>query len=91
MVPEPSERWTAWMPDPGRAALGFSALMAGSFHLVIPPAKMAARASGVAGLTGGAAARGGARPVFGRCGRYAVAAASAGSPALPYRDRLSSL
>src|SRR5437588_835989 len=42
VVPEPSDRWTTWMPMLGNEALGLSALMAASFHLVILPAKMPA-------------------------------------------------
>ena len=40
VVPESSERWTAVMALSGSLASGLSAVMAGSFHLVILPSKI---------------------------------------------------
>src|SRR4051812_25216440 len=46
VVPEPSERCTTWIPVAGRLAAELSALMAGSFQVLILPAKMPASVSG---------------------------------------------
>src|SRR4051794_21381863 len=46
VVPEPSERCTTWMPVVGRVTPELSFLMAGSFQVLILPAKMPATASG---------------------------------------------
>jgi hypothetical protein len=42
-VPLPSERWTTTMSASGSLTPGFCAVMAGSFHLVTVPRKMAAK------------------------------------------------
>src|SRR5436190_18920572 len=42
VVPDPSDRCTTWMPVLGRLAPELSALIAGSFHVLILPAKMPA-------------------------------------------------
>src|SRR5438270_9376892 len=46
VVPEPSERWTTWMPVDGKVTPALSFLMAWSFHVLILPAKMPAIVSG---------------------------------------------
>src|SRR6266542_534364 len=46
VVPEPSERWTTWIPVVGRVAPELSFLMAGSLQVLILPAKMPATVSG---------------------------------------------
>ena len=46
VVPEPSERWTTWIPSEGRFVPGLSAAMAGSFQVLILPAKMLASVEG---------------------------------------------
>src|SRR5689334_2841437 len=43
VVPESSERWNAWIDVDGREALGFSFLIAWSFHFVILLLKILAR------------------------------------------------
>src|SRR5687768_15461749 len=46
VVPEPSERWTTWMPVDGSDAPGLSALRAASSQRVTVPWKMPARVAG---------------------------------------------
>src|SRR5450755_1643064 len=40
VVPDPSERWATAMGVLGRVIPGFKALIAGSFHIVMPPEKI---------------------------------------------------
>src|SRR3954453_23795940 len=47
VVPDSSERCTAWIAVAGSLASGLSALMAGSSHLVTLPAKIFARVAGL--------------------------------------------
>src|SRR5215469_13767251 len=47
LVPELSDRCTVVILVDGRVALGLSALIAASFHVVILPAKIPARVSGL--------------------------------------------
>src|SRR5438067_8781922 len=47
VVPEPSARWTTTMGVDGRVALALSALMAGSFQVLIVPWKMPASVAGL--------------------------------------------
>src|SRR5438270_825027 len=46
VVPDPSDRCTTWMPALGRVAPELSALMAGSSHFLIFPAKIPDRVAG---------------------------------------------
>src|SRR5690625_6966158 len=46
VVPESSERWTGTIGSSGRSASGLCSAMAGSFQLVMSPAKMPPSASG---------------------------------------------
>ena len=47
VVAESSERWTGTMSRSGRSASGFDSAIAGSFQLVMSPAKIPAMTSGV--------------------------------------------
>src|SRR6476661_3841399 len=47
VVPESSARCTAWTPVAGRVTPGLTAAIAGSFQVVMVPAKMPAITSGV--------------------------------------------